>query len=104
MLDRAAARLETVALSAITLLELAALLGEGHIAPGEIDLFADLESSPYFEIVPLTVDIAREILSLGNSLRDPMDRAIVATARVHGLRLLTSDQRIVESGLATVVD
>jgi hypothetical protein len=29
---------------------------------------------------------------------------IVATARVHGLQLVTSDERIVESGLVPVVD
>jgi PIN domain nuclease of toxin-antitoxin system len=37
-------------------------------------------------------------------LRDPADRAIVATARVHRLRLLTSDQRIATSGLVPVVE
>jgi PIN domain nuclease of toxin-antitoxin system len=36
-------------------------------------------------------------------LRDPADRVIVATARVHGLRLLTSDQRILESHLVSTV-
>ena len=40
--------------------------------------------------------------SLGN-LRDPADRAIVATARVHRLSLVTSDQRIIKSGLIPVV-
>jgi hypothetical protein len=33
-----------------------------------------------------------------------MDRAIVATARVHGLTLLTSDERIVDSKLVRVID
>jgi PIN domain nuclease of toxin-antitoxin system len=36
-------------------------------------------------------------------LRDPSDRAIVATARVRNLRLLTSDQRIIGSNLVAVV-
>jgi PIN domain nuclease of toxin-antitoxin system len=36
-------------------------------------------------------------------LRDPADRTIVATARVRNLRLLTSDQRIIESNLVPVV-
>lgn len=44
-----------------------------------------------------------EISSLG-ILRDPADRVITATARVHGLRLLTSDQRIIEHGLVKVVE
>jgi PIN domain nuclease of toxin-antitoxin system len=37
-------------------------------------------------------------------VRDPADRAIVATARVHRLLLVTSDQRIIESKLVPVVD
>ena len=36
---------------------------------------------------------------MGDSLRDPGDRVIVATARVHHLRLLTADERIIESNL-----
>lgn len=36
--------------------------------------------------------------------RDPADRAIVATARVHRLRLVTSDQRIIESKLVPVIE
>jgi PIN domain nuclease of toxin-antitoxin system len=35
-------------------------------------------------------------------LLDPADRTIVATARVHGLRLVSSDRRIIDSGLVTV--
>jgi PIN domain nuclease of toxin-antitoxin system len=37
-------------------------------------------------------------------LRDPADRVIAATARVHRLRLVTSDQRMIESGLVGVVE
>ena len=55
-----------------------------------------------FRVFPLTYEIATEAASLGN-LRDPGDRAIVATARVHSLTLLTSDQRIIESKLVPVV-
>jgi PIN domain nuclease of toxin-antitoxin system len=36
-------------------------------------------------------------------LRDPADQAIVATARVHRLKLVTSDQRIIESKLVPVI-
>ncbi len=41
---------------------------------------------------------------MGPSLRDPADRAIVATARMHRLVLVTSDQRIIESKLVTTVE
>jgi PIN domain nuclease of toxin-antitoxin system len=56
-----------------------------------------------FQILPITYAIASEVAALGGALRDPADRAIVATARVHRLRLLTSDQRIIESKLASVI-
>jgi len=47
--------------------------------------------------------VAKEVTMLGGALRDPADRAIVASARVHRLRLLTSDRRIIESNLVSVV-
>lgn len=56
-----------------------------------------------FQLLPITFEIAAEVAALGDSLRDPADRAIVATARVHHLRLLTSDQRIIESNLVPVI-
>jgi PIN domain nuclease of toxin-antitoxin system len=48
-------------------------------------------------------EVALEVASLGGDLRDPAVRAIISTARVHRLRLLTSDQRIIESNLVPVV-
>jgi PIN domain nuclease of toxin-antitoxin system len=33
-----------------------------------------------------------------------MDRVIVATARTHRLKLVTSDQRIIDSQLVPVID
>lgn len=57
-----------------------------------------------FCIVPIDLEIAREVAALGDSLRDPADRVIVATARIHGLRLVTSDQRIISSKLVPVVE
>jgi PIN domain nuclease of toxin-antitoxin system len=54
--------------------------------------------------LPLTVDIAREVMALQSVLRDPVDSVIVATARVHGLRLLTSNQRILDSRLVSTID
>ena len=66
-------------------------------------LFADLDGLAELTVLPITTDIAREIAALGPSLRDPGDRTIVATARVHGLRLLTSDERIVNSMLVSTI-
>ena len=98
-------RRETFAVSAITLLEVATLFSEGslHVKLSLDELFSELEASPAFRILPLTIDVAKEASFLGTILRDPADRVIVATARVHGLRLLTSDQRILESHLVSTV-
>jgi PIN domain nuclease of toxin-antitoxin system len=57
-----------------------------------------------FRLIPLTTEIAFEVAAMGDFLRDPSDRVIVATARVHRLRLLTADQRIIESALVPVID
>ncbi len=99
-------RRETVAVSAITLLETAILSSEGslRLKLNLDEVFNELEASPAFRILPLTIDIATEASFLGNILRDPADRVIVATARVHGLRLLTSDQRILESHLVSTIE
>ena len=96
---------ECLGLSAMSVLEIA-LLSEGKrkLAAGMEELFQELDTNPVFQIIPLTTDIAREVAALGNALRDPGDRVIVATARVHRLRLLTADQRIIDSGLVPVIE
>ena len=96
---------EPIAFSAMSLLEIALLAGGGRAlvkVPLE-EFFRDLSSNPVFRVLPLTYEVALEAATLG-VLRDPADRAIAATARVHRLRLVTSDQRIVESKLVAVVE
>jgi PIN domain nuclease of toxin-antitoxin system len=98
-------RREPVAISAITLLEVAVLFGQRR-SRNEVpmdELLNDFESDPAFQIIPFTVEIAKEVAAIGEGLRDPADRAIVATARVRKLKLVTSDQRIIDSGLIPVV-
>ena len=94
-----------MAISAITLLEIAVLLGEGGTrSPVALDgLLNEIDSSPAFQIIPFSVEIAAEVGALGGGLRDPADRAIVGTARVQRLRLVTSDRRIIDSGLVPVI-
>jgi prevent-host-death family protein len=49
--------------------------------------------------------IAREIVALATTRDwDPADRVLVATARVHGVPLVTSDTRIIDSKLVKTVD
>jgi len=69
-----------------------------------LEIFGAIESRENFHIVPIDIAIATEVAAIGDSLREPNDRVIVATARVHRLRLVTSDRRIVESQLVPVVE
>jgi PIN domain nuclease of toxin-antitoxin system len=104
-LESAVRRGEPVAISAMSLLEIAVLAsGEKPALKVSLDeFFRDLNSNPTFRILPLTYEVALDVASL-SVLRDPADRAIAATARVHRLRLVTSDQRIIESRLVPVVE
>lgn len=80
-------RREPLAFSAVSLLEIG-LLGAGPSPRiSNCDLVLDrLEQDPIFRVVPLSMAIARELSAMGDSLRDPADRTIVATARVHDWR------------------
>lgn len=104
VIERAAALDERVAISDVTLLEIAFLLSAGRLQVGMNDLLRDFENRPPIRILPVTPEIASDVVSLIHTLRDPLDAAIVATTRVHGLKLLTSDQRIIASGLVSVIE
>ena len=105
VLDEAIRHGRRLGVSAISFLEIALLAEEmKRITAGLNDLFHQLDANPAFRILPLTSEIGEEVAAMGASLRDPADRVIVATARVHRIPLLTSDQRIVESHLVPVVD
>jgi PIN domain nuclease of toxin-antitoxin system len=104
VLREAERRAEPVAISAYSLVEIAMLAKSPRRIGGAIErIFSELEATPMFPILPITIRIAIDAGAL-NLLRDPGDRTIVATARVHGLRLLTSDQRIIDSKLVSVID
>src|ERR1035441_3003850 len=85
-LESAVQRGEPMALSAVSLMEIAVLAsGEKPTLRVSLDdFFRDLNSNPVFRILPLTCDVALDIAAL-SVLRDPADRAIAATARVHRL-------------------
>lgn len=106
ILNEVAQRIEAMAISAISLVELAVLYADGSLKTklSMDELFSELEANPAFRILPVTIDIAREVSYLRALLRDPADLVIVATARVHGLRLLTSDQRIIDSKVVSAID
>ena len=95
-------RNEPVAISATTLLEIALLVSKRNIETAISNIFDAVESNPVFQILLVTIQVASEVASL-ETLVDPFDKAIVATARVHRLNLLTADERIIESGLIKTV-
>lgn len=88
---------EILYLATISTLEVARL-----VALGKIELTSDLESwvrqSQKFLLastLELSHEIALEAYGLpGEFHRDPADRILVASARVHRLTLLTADERI----------
>lgn len=92
--------------SAMTLIEFASLLriGSKRLKLDVEELAEKLGDAELVEIVPLSIAIMQDMAVIGHLLPDPADCAIVATARVHGLTLLTMDQRIIESRLARVLE
>ncbi|MDX1981802.1 MAG: type II toxin-antitoxin system VapC family toxin [Bryobacteraceae bacterium] len=100
-LEDSVRRHEPFVVSLITLLEIALLSSDGRLKLTQ-SLDA-IQASPAFRLLPLTSEIALEAGNLG-ILRDAADRVIAATARVHRLRLVTSDQRTIDSNTVTVVE
>jgi len=95
-----------VGLSAISLRELAMMLHRRRISVDlPLDVWLDsIESHPLITILPLTTKIAAESVRFGDDFpRDPADQIIVATARCHGLTLITADERIRKWGKVKLV-
>ena len=64
----------------------------------------EIDKAPNFQVQPYTFEILLQVASL-SSIRDPADRAIVATARHLGYPLITADEQIHEGGwIETVWD
>lgn len=101
-LDLAARHPQPVAFSAASLVEIAILFSHGKLKTSLDVFFDEMRANPAFLVLPLTYEVALDAASLG-ILRDPADRVIVATARVHELKLMSSDQRIIESKLVPVI-
>ncbi|HEY4900229.1 MAG TPA: type II toxin-antitoxin system VapC family toxin [Terriglobales bacterium] len=85
----------SLAISAITLIEIANMIEWGKLAiEGTVTRTIEQLSAEIF-VLPITPEIAA--LSIQFPLdfpRDPMDRIIAATARAEGIPLVTADERI----------
>src|ERR1700740_3009059 len=89
-----------LALSAISLWEMAWLAQKKRI---DVDVSVDSfvkKCASYVQVLPITPEIAVRSVQFPKSYpNDPQDRIIGATALVEGIRLLTHDKLIVKSGL-----
>ena len=97
---------EQLGVAAITLWEIAKAVELRRLQfDQELDVvLRSIEHHPMIRILRLDAYVARESTLLGATMRgDPADQLIVATARVHGLRLVTSDERIRRSDTVPVI-
>jgi PIN domain nuclease of toxin-antitoxin system len=88
-----------LAVAAITIWEIALLNAKGKVQffPPVEEFLEKLESA--YSVVPLDRHVALKAASFSRQFpKDPADRQIAATAIVHGMMLVTSDEQILESG------
>jgi PIN domain nuclease of toxin-antitoxin system len=93
-------------LSEISFWEIAMLVEAGQLTFREpLDEWLErAAAAPAVQRIGITATIAREVASLSTTRHwDPADRIIVATARVLGARLVTSDSRIIDSKLVPTI-
>jgi PIN domain nuclease of toxin-antitoxin system len=86
-------------IAAISVWEAALLASRGRIAVGRpiAQWIGEAVSAPGLSVEPLLPQIAVEACSLPEAFhRDPVDRMIVATARVANATLLTRDRQILD--------
>ncbi len=106
VLARAQSSGGSVGLSTMTLWEIAKLVERRRLRMDRAvdECLADLEQSDFFTVLPITARIAAESTRLGAAFpSDPADQIIAATARCHGLTLLTVDTRIRAAAVVAVI-
>jgi PIN domain nuclease of toxin-antitoxin system len=92
-----------LAVSAISFWEVAMLARRGRIslAVPISSWRAMVLAVPGLRELPVTGEVGIEAVGLPGELHsDPADRLLIATARLHGLRLVTRDRRVIDYGSA----
>lgn len=93
-----------LAISGITLLEIARLASRGRIrlTPDLETFLSDVELR--FTTLPITAKIARQAFELPEEYpNDPADRVIGATALIENMPLITADKEILKSGAVPTI-
>jgi PIN domain nuclease of toxin-antitoxin system len=106
VLDQLEEQGQPVGLSAISLREFAMMMHRRRVdVEMSLEVWLDgIESHPLITILPLTTKIVAESVRLGDDFPgDPADQIIVATARCHGLTLITANERIRKWGKVNLV-
>lgn len=97
---------EEIGISVISLWEIATLVaGNKYEIKLSLDKwFEELEEDEMVKILSLNRHIILDSKQLGKTFpKDPADQLIAATARYHGLPLMTVDDRIRKSGMVALV-
>lgn len=93
-------------ISEITLWEISTLYSLGRL---QLDMplrewLERASAPPLVRRLSITPAIAAEVAALPDDFhRDPADRIIVSTARVHGVDLLTQDSEIIEAEMVSTI-
>lgn len=93
-------------ISDITLWEIATLheLGRIRLRIPLRDWLERATAPPLVRRLGISPSVAAEVAQLPTDFhRDPADRILVATARVHGASLMTRDQRIIAADIVPVI-
>lgn len=94
----------SLAVSAITLVELAILMVRGRIRTSNTVAGTIRQLLEGVAVLTLTEHIAVETSYISlDMLPDPMDRIIAATARAEGIPLVTADERIINCKLIRTI-
>ena len=106
ILERANER-APLGVSDVTAWEIGMLVEAGRVRlPLPIDVWLSrATAAPLVERCGIEPSVIREMVELANTQDwDPADRILVATARVRGVPLVTSDTRIIDADVVDVID
>ena len=88
---------ESILVSSISIWEIYMLIKKGRLSLSlDLDIWLHrIEQLPFMQFISIDNKIASKSVTLPETLHsDPADRIIIATAREYGVKLVTSDKKI----------